>query len=86
MNAEGESPSLETEHAITAKDPFSRPDPPVDVVIDVSRLLFLLPNTPEANRVKSSDFRITITNRRPCLGLLENPMEPISQVTLWRCR
>lgn len=35
VNAEGESPSLETEHAITAKDPFSRPSPPLDVVIDV---------------------------------------------------
>ena len=58
MNAEGEGPSLETEQAITAKDPFSRPNPPVDVVIDVKFLLlffFLFKNILVAK--KSLEFQ-----------------------------
>ena len=34
VNAEGDSDPLETDHAITAKDPFSAPDSPTDICID----------------------------------------------------
>lgn len=34
VNAEGDSVPLETEHAITAKDPFSAPDTPTGIRID----------------------------------------------------